>query len=78
VDKNHDVTKTSIAFVNDLNLSETASFLDIELCAETHVEPNVETYLKLVSESLVDLVLNRAIELSNTSDVSAVFVGAFC
>jgi hypothetical protein len=38
---------------------------------------NADTSLKLVSVSQVDLVPNRAVEPSSTSDVSAVLVGAF-
>ncbi|MCH89058.1 hypothetical protein A2U01_0009951 [Trifolium medium] len=43
VNKNVEVTETSIASVNGLNPSETTSIMHVELCTETRVEPNAET-----------------------------------
>jgi hypothetical protein len=53
VDRNCDVTETlSIASMNGLNPSETTSIMHVELCPETHVEPNVVTSRKPVLKSI--------------------------
>jgi hypothetical protein len=66
VDKQANVTETSIASVNGLNPFETISIMHVELCPKTRVEPNVETSRKPVSKyiSRVNSIIQKTLEKS--------------